>query len=166
VNGVTDGPDWRKWLERHGPALVLYARQIVHDGALAEDAVQDGFVRFWRRRDQADDAAALLYAAVRSAALDLLRRRQRHGRRERAAAPPEVCFDVTAEERERAARVTAALAELPPEQREAVVLKIWAGLTFGQIAAAVGEPANTVASRYRYAMEKLAARLGAEVRDG
>ena len=108
---------------------------------------------------------AVMYAAVRTAALDLLRGRKRRVRREEAAARGEAWFDAGAEQRERAEQVSAALAELPVEQREVVVMKIWGGLTFGQIGAAVGEHAGTVASRYRYGVEKLAARLGAEVRD-
>ena len=60
--------------------------------------------------------------------------------------------------------VERALGELPGEQREVVVLKIWAGLTFSQIAEALGESANTVASRYRYGLEKLAVLLPPEMR--
>ena len=52
-----------------------------------------------------------------------------------------------------------ALAELPPEQRAVAHLKLWEGLTFGQIAAALDIPPNTAASRYRYALDKLRDRL-------
>jgi len=160
---VTDGQDWAQWMQRHGPALLLYARQIVHDPALAEDAVQEGFVRFWLHRRKAPEPLGLLYAAVRSAALDSMRRRQRRNPREQAVARPEACFDVAAAQRESSADVEAALAQLPVEQREVVVLKIWGGLTFTQIAQAIGESVGTSASRYRYAMQKLATLLRAEV---
>ncbi len=136
--------------------------RILRDSALAEDAVQDGFIRFWRRRRAARDPVPLLYAAVRSAALDLLRSRRRRRRREHAASRPEPWFDTAADQSARADLVARVLHDLPPEQREAVVLKIWAGLTFAQCAAAAGESANTMASRYRYALEKIAARLAAE----
>ena len=53
-----------------------------------------------------------------------------------------------------------ALCELPPEQREVVHLKAFEGMTFQEIADAIGESINTVASRYRYAMEKMRAQLG------
>jgi RNA polymerase sigma-70 factor (ECF subfamily) len=63
--------------------------------------------------------------------------------------------------------VERALAGLPVEQREVVVLRIWGGLAFGEIAGVVGERTNTVAGRYRYGMEKLAGMLGrTEVRRG
>ena len=48
-----------------------------------------------------------------------------------------------------------ALSQLPTAQREVIVLKIWAELTFAQIAQALDESINTVASRYRYGIEGL-----------
>jgi len=53
------------------------------------------------------------------------------------------------------AELSAGLGQLPPEQREVVHLKLWEGLTFEQIAAAVEIPVNTAASRYRYGLDKL-----------
>ena len=54
-----------------------------------------------------------------------------------------------------------ALRRLPAEQREVLYLKVYEGMTFQEIAVAIGEPLNTVASRYRYALEKLRTQLGA-----
>jgi RNA polymerase sigma-70 factor, ECF subfamily len=51
------------------------------------------------------------------------------------------------------------LSELPDEQREAVIMRIWSGLTLEEVAMATGVPLNTAASRYRYAREKLRERL-------
>ena len=85
-----DAREWAQWLGRHGPALLLLARQWVPSRADAEDAVQDGCLRFWRSREKADDPAAYLYACVRSAALDFVRGGRRRGRREQAVAATEV----------------------------------------------------------------------------
>ena len=52
-----------------------------------------------------------------------------------------------------------ALGELPEEQRAVVHLKLWEGLTFEQIAAALDISPNTAASRYRYGLDKLRERL-------
>src|SRR5690349_13750436 len=84
-----DADDWRRMLDRHGPALVLFARQWSATRADAEDAVQDGFVRFWRTPTRARDEVAFLYACVRTAAMDLGRGQRRRELRERAAGRPE-----------------------------------------------------------------------------
>ena len=55
--------------------------------------------------------------------------------------------------------LAAALGELPAEQRAVAHLKLWGGLTFEEIAAALEIPPNTAASRYRYALDKLRDRL-------
>src|SRR5947208_5480913 len=81
--------DWAAWLDRHGAALVLLARQWVASHADAEDVVQEAFVRFWRSRQRATDPAAYLFACVKSCALDWRRGRDRLLRREAAAAGPE-----------------------------------------------------------------------------
>ena len=62
--------DWQGWYDQHGPALLLFARQFTDTLAEAEDAMHDGFIRFWKRREQVSDPLAYLYRAVRSAVLD------------------------------------------------------------------------------------------------
>jgi RNA polymerase sigma-70 factor, ECF subfamily len=58
-------------------------------------------------------------------------------------------------DREAALALQAALAQLPEEQREVVIMRVWSGMTLEEIAQSAGIPLNTVASRYRYALEKL-----------
>ena len=53
------------------------------------------------------------------------------------------------------AAVESVLRKLPSEQREVLVMKVWGGLTFPQIAAALNVSPNTAASRYRYALAAL-----------
>jgi RNA polymerase sigma-70 factor (ECF subfamily) len=60
------------------------------------------------------------------------------------------------EQAERHRAVWIALRRLPPEQAEVVVLKIWEAMTFAEIGRILGASPNTVASRYQYAMAKLA----------
>ena len=159
---MTGDDDWTDWLDRHGAALVLFARQWVPSHADAEDVVQEAFVRFWRSRPKADDPTAYLFACVRSHALDWRRGQSRRARREAAAARPErtePLFAPRLEQDERRAALEAAVATLPAEQREVLVLKIWGGLTFPQIADALGLSPNTAASRYRYSLAKLREQL-------
>src|SRR5947207_883798 len=142
------GDQWAVWLDRHGAALVLLARQWVDRRADAEDVVQEAFVRFWRSRQRAVDPAAYLYACVKHCALDWQRARRRRSRREEKVARPEAepLFAGPLEQDERRTAIEAALASLPDNQREVVVLKTWGGLSFPQIAQALAIPANTAAS--------------------
>jgi RNA polymerase sigma-70 factor, ECF subfamily len=160
--GVTD--QWTDWLDRHGAALVLFAQQWVSSRADAEDIVQEAFVRFWRSRDRATDPAAYLYACVKRCVLEWRRGRTRLSRREKAAARPESepSFAGPLEQDERRASIDAALRTLPENQREVLVMKVWGGLSFPQIAEALGIPSNTAASRYRYALAKLREQLAEE----
>jgi RNA polymerase sigma-70 factor (ECF subfamily) len=161
---VDEAQHWRSWLTEHGPAAVLLARQWLSNRSDAEDVVQEAFIRFWRARHRASDPTAFLYACVKRSALDYRRSGARRTRREEAAHRPEnqPLFESEVQESERKAAITSALAELPEEQRAVVVMKIWGGLSFPQIASALEVSPNTVASRYRYALNKLQQKLAAE----
>lgn len=161
-----DPDDWAAWLERHGAALVLLARQRVASQADAEDVVQEAFVRFWRSRHRADDPTAYLYTCVQNCALNWQRTRDRRSRREGAVARPESETEPALagppELDDRRATIESVLQSLPDPQREVLVMKVWGGLSFPQIAEALRIPANTAASRYRYALTKLRERLTQE----
>jgi RNA polymerase sigma-70 factor (ECF subfamily) len=162
---MTGDPDeWAAWLDRHGAALVLLARQRVTSRADAEDVVQEAFVRFWRSRHRAVDPTAYLYTCVQHCALNWRRSRERRSRREGVAARPEAeaLLAGPPEQEERREAIEAVLCSLPETQREVLVMKVWGGLSFPQIAEALRIPANTAASRYRYALAKLRERLAEE----
>jgi RNA polymerase sigma-70 factor (ECF subfamily) len=121
-----------------------------------KDLLQDLFAKLAEgRAGWRDDSAerAYLMQMVRRGAIDRTRREK--VRREHAG-PGEVferCEDPDREAfRE---QLEGALAELPIEQREVVVLKLWEERTFEEIAEICGIPANTAASRYRYGLDKL-----------
>jgi RNA polymerase sigma-70 factor (ECF subfamily) len=152
---------WKHWFEANGPKLLLCARQWTKSLADAEDVLQEAFVRYWRhQRDLPGDPQALLITSIRRAAIDHARRESRRSAREEKAdgglAEREMVFaPQLGEDADRRAEIEAALQRLPLEQREVLVLKIWNELTFEQIATALGIPANTAASRYRYALAAL-----------
>ncbi|HVS71112.1 MAG TPA: sigma-70 family RNA polymerase sigma factor [Phycisphaerae bacterium] len=155
-----DADDWRAWYARHARALFLLARHHLSDAHQAEDAVQQGFIHFWKSRRRAADPAAYLFTCVRNAAL-ALRRSARTRRRHESALPHPPLFVSPPEGPDES--LHRALAQLPPEQREVLLLKIWSSLTFAQIAAALAIPLNTAASRYRYALDHLHALLSPQV---
>jgi RNA polymerase sigma-70 factor (ECF subfamily) len=151
---------WQHWFQSHGPKLLLCARQWTRSAADAEDIVQDAFVRFWRhQRHLPGDPMALLVTSVRRAALDRARGDDRRTRREDFAAAgdgePVAWFASELEADERRRALEEAVGRLPAEQREVLVLKIWAELTFEQIGQELGLSPNTAASRYRYALAAL-----------
>jgi RNA polymerase sigma-70 factor, ECF subfamily len=159
--------DWEKLLDEHGTPLLLYARQWSNSRADAEEAVQDGFIRFWRAwqqgRVRTESPVGLLYTYVRRSALDQLRSSKRRGVREEKAAEAlydaEPMFESNLDKDEDQAALIQALADLPREQREVVTMKIWGDLTFREIADSLGIPQDTAASRYRYALRTLGERL-------
>jgi RNA polymerase sigma-70 factor (ECF subfamily) len=144
--------------ERVGRGLYAYARSLTGRADLAEDFVQEAFLRYLQTgRSPLDPAAGpFLYGIVRNLGHDLARRSARRAKHESEAARAKPVVSPGSE-----ALALAELEQLPLEQREVVVLKILADLTFEEIGELVRAPAATAASRYRYALEKLTARLSA-----
>ena len=155
---------WKTWFQIFGPKLLLCARQWTRSAADAEDVVQDAFVRYWRhQRGLPGEPIALLVTSVRRAALDLARRESRRGNREERAHDcaefPLSAFHPLLEGDERRAAIEDAMQRIPAAQREVLVLKIWAELTFDQIGDELNISPNTAASRYRYALAALRQQL-------
>jgi RNA polymerase sigma factor (sigma-70 family) len=141
--------------ERAG-ALVLYARQWLPDVASAEDAVQEAMTALLAQARPPDDPVAWMFRAVRNAAIDQARATSGRRRRERAVAgvrrewfEPGIDALLDAQAAERAMR------QLPADSREIVVLRIWSGLGFAQIARVTGLGVSTVHGRYVAALDQL-----------
>jgi RNA polymerase sigma-70 factor (ECF subfamily) len=150
--------DWQQWLARHAPGLLLFARQQTSCEADAQDLVQEAVVESWRRQSQgAPPPLGCVYASIRHRAVDLARRDDRRAQREVAAHldGPQYWFDSGVDERERNLLIQKAMSQLNGIYRDVVTLKVWGGLTFAEIAEALDIPANTAASRYRYALIEL-----------
>jgi RNA polymerase sigma-70 factor (ECF subfamily) len=135
----------------------------VRSAADAEDIVQEAFVRFWRRNHDIANRG-LLYATVRSIALDLIRKDSRRARREamvvsesKQSVEPQFQFEDESQQ-----ALAMALDQLPKDQREVLVMKIWNDLTFAEIGQALGVSQNTAASRYRYGLAALRKTLPAQ----
>ncbi|MBE7490778.1 MAG: sigma-70 family RNA polymerase sigma factor [Planctomycetes bacterium] len=145
--------------DRHRRGLFGYALALCADAALAADAAQDTWLAVVEQTRQfaaARNFRAYLYRAARNRVLELARAAGRARRAAQNAAP--LVRPVTADA-ETAARLNAALLELPPEQREVVLLRIYEDMTFPEIAEVTGLPVKTIESRQRLALEKLRAAL-------
>lgn len=149
--------DWKVWFAENGPRLRLIARQWTRSEADADDVLQEAFIRFWKhQRHLPGNPNALVVTSIRRAALDLYRKTDRRFLREKAvAADTETLTWFEPEADPRLQNLTESLSQLPTEQREVVVLKIWGDLTFDEIGEQLVISPNTAASRWRYAMDTL-----------
>jgi RNA polymerase sigma-70 factor (ECF subfamily) len=149
----------------HAQALFAFLLNFTRDENDTRDVLQEVFTKLARRSDLlhgARDERAFLIRLGHNAAIDLMRRRGARDRHhEQFVTEPLSAFARADDPDEQAfrAQLAEALAELPPDQRVVVHLKLWEGLTFEQIADALEIPPNTAASRYRYGLDKLRVRL-------
>jgi RNA polymerase sigma factor (sigma-70 family) len=139
--------------DRFGRVAYGLAFRILRDRALAEDAVQEAFLAVWRsaegyRRERAK-AATWVLTLVHRRAIDLVRREDRR-RGDPLEETPEAggpTVDEEADLRDKRTAVQAALAQLPPDQRQALELAYYGGYTQSELAERLDVPLGTVKSR-------------------
>lgn len=144
---------------QHGPALLAYGASLLGDRATAEDVLHQVFVKLLANERLPEDARPYLFKAVRNRAFNALRGSARLTSLDAQEwlVKPQGMVEAGLE-------IEQAMRELPPEQREVVVMRIWGEMTMPEIAAVLEIPENTAASRYRYALNKLRALLKEEVK--
>lgn len=164
----------KAFYDRLAPLAYGLARRIAASPDAAEDVVQEAFLRVWRGADRYDPARGgprpWFLRVVRNLAIDQIRVRQACGRAthglEQQVADEGVAVarpDELAIGSERAERVRAALLALPTDQRRALEIAYFEGLSHSQIADREGLPLGTVKTRIRNAILHLRSALGAEV---
>jgi RNA polymerase sigma-70 factor (ECF subfamily) len=147
--------------ERYKNDLLTLAHALLNDLATAEDVVHDVFVAFAESVDTFELTGSLkgyLATCVCNRARDRIRSAKRAEERlNQDGSEPADCPgpDQALDQAERADHVRAALAQLPEEQREVIVLHFKADLTFREIAQWQEASINTVQGRYRYGLDKL-----------
>jgi RNA polymerase sigma-70 factor (ECF subfamily) len=149
--------------ERYGPLVYGLARKVTGSSSGAEDVTQDAFASLWERIGRFDvtrgSLKAFLCTIAHRRAVDWVRREASSTRRARTAGllgsteradPPDaaLAFDESS-------RLRQALYELPIEQRHAVVLAYYDGLSYRQVASRLGIPEGTAKSRLRLALARL-----------
>jgi RNA polymerase sigma factor (sigma-70 family) len=165
--GSTDA--LRQIYEKYRDNLLILAIALSHDVNLAEDAVHDVFVAFAQNVSSfklTGSLKAYLATCVANRVRDLMRKKQNHALSSEQNRP--AASDVSEPSQlivcnEQLRLLSSALAELPQEQREVVVLHIHGQMQFRVIAKSLGISVNTVKGRYRYGMRKLRSLLNSEI---
>jgi RNA polymerase sigma-70 factor (ECF subfamily) len=147
--------------DEHAQALFAFLLNFTRDEDQTRDVLQEVFIKLAREPRLlagTRDVRAFLLRLAHNAAVDLVRRQgARRKYHEHFGAEHLGVFAPTSDPDEAVfrAELTAALGQLPPEQRAVIHLKLWEHLTFERIADALEIPPNTAASRYRYGLDKL-----------
>ena len=162
-----ESPALGKFYDLHAGTLFALAFRILSDAKEAEDVVQEALLQLWQKAGSFDAAQgrplAWVLALTRNKAIDRLRAAQRRARlAEEAGAevlleaelPGATGADIV-HAGEQAELVRGALRQLPTEQRRAIEMAFYGGLSQTEIAAALNEPLGTIKARIRRGMGKL-----------
>lgn len=161
--------DLESFIATHQSDLFAFLFRMCGDGALAEELMQETFVRAFKAARHFTPKEASVKTWVYSIAVNLMRDHWRRKARRKEvplhegtlpSIPP---VDAEALDLVLAAQVRAALLELPFEQREAIVLYYYHDLTYAEIAEAVKCPIGTVRSRLHYGLARLKKLLAKEL---
>jgi len=144
--------------DRYAKGLLAYLQAMLCSLHDAEDVLQTVFVNIVRQRHRlarARNLDAYVYRIARNEAFRLIGRRKKNEIEEPVKESWLIVSESNPEPDDLAERLQRALEHLPQSQREVIVMKIYGQKTFLDIARILELPQNTVASRYRYGIEKL-----------
>lgn len=151
--------------DRYSGLVCAVLNRILRDSAAAEEILQDIFFQVWRTAAQFDPARGSipgwLAVAARNRAISRLRRRNPGQGEELFENAVVLPFNVetAAAQKQMMDKVKGVLGNLPKEQREAIELAYFEGLTHSEIATRTGDPLGTVKTRLRSAVETLKNKL-------
>lgn len=155
--------------DRYSRPLFSIALRVLNDSREAEDIVHDVFISLWNKAGdfEAERGTAFGWCVTltRNRAIDRVRARKRRGELLTQSAPADLGYDENQADnvdsgdmlwqKEKAIVVREALENLPPEQRSALQLAYFSGLTQQEIAARLREPLGTVKARIRRGLLRL-----------
>ena len=153
MNDRSEEPAWYESLYRARAAqLLLYGRALGLSHAEAEDVLQETFLALMDRQHAPTQPEHYCVRAYRNRCLNYRRSLWRRLTREFESMR---WFERSSGETPAEREAMRCLADLPPDQREVIVLKIWHEYTFEEIADLLKLSPNTAAGRYRYGLQKL-----------
>lgn len=163
--------------DRYGDLVYSTCLRVLRDAQLAEDMVQEIFLRLWRKPEsyvpQRGRFPTWLLSVTRNRSVDEVRSRGRRQRHENTSSPQQERDLPASQEQDPALSaqladqqrlIRACLAELPGEQRLAIELAYFGGLTQQEIAVKLSQPLGTVKTRIRLGMQKLRIAITAQAR--
>jgi RNA polymerase sigma-70 factor, ECF subfamily len=162
---MSKAPTLEELYDQHASALFAFAFNLLRNESDARDVLQELFIKLAQRPElltKVTDTRGFLLRLAHNSSVDLIRRQSTRSRNYEELARESVdLFADSANPDEQVFRqnLAAAMADLPPDQRAVVHLKLWERLTFDAIAETLDISQNTAASRYRYAIDKLRERL-------
>ncbi len=146
-------------VRRHERSVHAAARAVVRDGHAAEDIAQEAFLAAWKRLGSLRDGAAFgswVLKIARRLALRAPRPATSALRENEAAADPAPHAELD----EGATTLLEAVLELPPREREVLMLKYFEDLRVAEIAAVIGQSVGTITKRLTRARQRLRSKLG------
>jgi RNA polymerase sigma-70 factor (ECF subfamily) len=161
---------WSDWLRENGGRMLLFARNQTRTSEDAEDVLQDALVKLARKVGEGsfdggqESWKPYLYTAIRRLAIDLGRKNDRRSKREKKSEGDrhgqtggltDPWFESVSSNQETRNLLEEGLKNLPQKFSEVIIMKIWDERTFAEIGEILGVSLNTVASRYRYGLERL-----------
>ena len=154
--------DFRDFFEKNYTAVYCFAFRMLGTREAAEDCAQEAFVRMagsGAQSLQGDAARRFLFVVARNLCLDRFRKRS-HGMevpldKIPEPASPDSNPSLAAQKNEREHLIKQAVLELPPDLREALILRAYENMSYAEIGEITGSPPGTVKSRIARARERL-----------
>jgi RNA polymerase sigma-70 factor (ECF subfamily) len=161
-----DRSAFAEFYDRHSTLMFSVASKILNDATEAEDVLQEAFLQIWEKAGKFDPklgkASSWAAILVRNKAVDKIRASQRRTRlAEEAGTAHAIAEEVadtvneTLHGHEQAKLIQSAIVELPGEQRQAIELAYFSGLTQDEISKKLNTPLGTIKARIRRGLLKL-----------